>query len=86
MSQGRKSQRREIRKEKLRSTAGNISSLRELTFKLLHKVQLIGEVHAPNIESGIDFYYEVTRFEIDLIERALVRTGGHQRQAARLLI
>ena len=70
---------------KLRSTAGNISSLRELTFKLLHKVQSMGAAHAPNIESGIDFYDEVTRFEIDLIERALVRTGGHQRQAARLL-
>ena len=71
--------------EDLRSTADNITSLRELTFKLLHKVQSIGEVHAPNFESGIDFYGEVTRFEIDLIERALTRTGGHQRRAARLL-
>jgi len=73
------------REEELRSTAGNTTSLRELTFKLLRKVQSIGEAHTPNIESGIDFYDEVTRFEIDLIERALIRTGGQQRQAARLL-
>ena len=73
------------KEEELPTTGGNISSLRELTFKLLHKVQSIGEVHAPNIESGIDFYDEVTRFEIDLIKRALLRTGGHQRRAARLL-
>ena len=71
--------------EDLRSTADNITSLRELTFKLLHKVQSIGEVHVPSIESGLDFYDEVTRFEIDLIKRALIRTGGHQRRAARLL-
>ena len=63
----------------------NITSLRELTFRLLRKVESIGEVHTPDIESGIDFYDEVSRFEIDLIKRALVQTGGHQRRAARLL-
>jgi DNA-binding NtrC family response regulator len=63
----------------------NITSLRELTFKLLRKVESIGEAQAPNIQSGIDFYEEVSRFEIDLIKRALVQTGGHQRRAARLL-
>ena len=71
--------------EERSSAEGNISSLRELTFKLLHKVQSISEIHAPSIESGLDFYDEVTRFEIDLIKRALIRTGGHQRRAARLL-
>lgn len=64
---------------------GNITSLRELTFKLLRKVESIGETHAPDIENGIDFYDEVSRFEIDLIKRALIQTGGHQRRAARLL-
>jgi transcriptional regulator with GAF, ATPase, and Fis domain len=63
----------------------NITGLRELTFKLLRKMESIGEVHTPAIESGIDFYDEVSRFEIDLIRRALVQTGGHQRRAARLL-
>ncbi len=64
---------------------GSITSLRELTFKLLRKVESIGEAQAPDIENGVDFYDEVTRFEIDLIKRALIQTGGHQRRAARLL-
>ena len=67
------------------SAGGSITSLRELTFKLLRKVESIGVGHAPDIQSGIDFYEEVSRFEIDLISRALVQTGGHQRRAARLL-
>jgi len=64
---------------------GNITSLRELTFKLLRKVESIGEAQAPDVEKGVDFYDEVSRFEIDLIKRALIQTGGHQRRAARLL-
>jgi transcriptional regulator with GAF, ATPase, and Fis domain len=71
--------------EELMSPENNITSLRELTFKLLRKVESIGEVHTPDIDSGVDFYDEVSRFEIDLIKRALVRTAGHQRRAARLL-
>jgi DNA-binding NtrC family response regulator len=43
------------------------------------------DVNAPSIDSGIDFYEEVTRFEVDLIKRALMHTGGHQGRAARLL-
>jgi DNA-binding NtrC family response regulator len=38
-----------------------------------------------NIGRGVNFYDEVRRFEIDLIRRALVQTGGHQSRAARLL-
>ena len=63
----------------------SLTRLRELTYKLLHKVQSIGELHSPDIERGVDFYDEVTRFEIELIKRALLRTRGHQRRAARLL-
>ena len=59
--------------------------LRELVLKLLCEVQCINEVAALTIESGFDFYDEVSRFEIDLIRRALVQTGGHQVQAAKLL-
>ena|SRR5687767_10762927 len=71
--------------EELTMAEGNITSLRELTFKLLRKVESIGDVHTPDIEGGLDFYEEVSRFEIDLIRRALIQTGGHQRRAARLL-
>src|ERR1700682_3767086 len=55
--------------DELTLAGSNITSLRELTFKLLRQVESIGNVHPPDIESGIDFYDEVTRFEIDLIKR-----------------
>jgi DNA-binding NtrC family response regulator len=48
-------------------------------------VQSINEVGGVAIESGFDFYDEVSRFEINLIRRALVQTGGHQVRAAKLL-
>ena len=38
-----------------------------------------------DIASGISFYDEVSRFEIELIRRALELTGGHQSKAAKLL-
>lgn len=63
----------------------NIKNLRELTLRLLREVQSIGEVHTVNLESGLDFYSEVSRFEVDLIKRALLQTAGHQGRAAKLL-
>jgi len=48
-------------------------------------VQSIAEGNRLNFEGGLDFYDEVTRFEIDLINRALLHTGGHQVRAAKLL-
>jgi transcriptional regulator with GAF, ATPase, and Fis domain len=68
-----------------RSTRNNISALKELTLRLLREVQSIGEVHMLSLEGGLDFYDEVSRFEIDLIKRALRQTAGHQGRAARLL-
>ncbi len=38
-----------------------------------------------DISHGVMFYDEVKRYEIDLIQRALQQTGGHQSRAARLL-
>ena len=38
-----------------------------------------------DVQNGISFYEEVTRFEIYFIERALEQTGGKQLQASRLL-
>lgn len=34
---------------------------------------------------GVDFYEEVTKFEVELIKRALAHANGNQRAAARLL-
>ena len=63
----------------------SITALKELTLRLLREVQSIGEVRTISLEGGLDFYNEVTRFEIDLIKRALLQTAGHQGRAARLL-
>lgn len=63
----------------------NINSLRELTLRLLREVQSMGEVHTVDLEGGLDFYSEVSRFEVDLIKRALLQTAGHQGRAAKLL-
>lgn len=65
--------------------SGNVNTLRELVLRLLCEVQCIGEANALTIENGFDFYAEVSRFEIDLIRRALLQTGGHQVRAAKLL-
>ena len=63
----------------------NVTALKELVLRLLCEVQSINEIGSVAIENGFDFYDEVSRFEIDLIRRALVQTGGHQVQAAKLL-
>ena len=36
-------------------------------------------------KTGIDFYKEVARFEVELIQQALIHTHGNQSGAARLL-
>jgi transcriptional regulator with GAF, ATPase, and Fis domain len=69
----------------LAAPPSNITTLKELTLRLLREVQAFGDTHAPTIDDGIDFYDEVKRFEIDLIKRALLQTGGHQGRAAQLL-
>jgi len=63
----------------------NIATFRELVLRLLCEVQAINEVSALTIDNGFDFYAEVSRFEINLIKRALLQTGGHQVRAAKLL-
>lgn len=71
--------------EEFETAPNTLTSLKELTLRLLREVQCISEVRPVNFEKGLDFYDEVTRFEIDLIKRALLLTSGHQARAARLL-
>lgn len=59
--------------------------LKNLALSLLMEVQALTEVPTLDIKNGIDFYDEVSRFEVDLIQRALAHTGGNQVRAARLL-
>ncbi|MFZ4984497.1 MAG: sigma-54-dependent transcriptional regulator [Blastocatellia bacterium] len=42
-------------------------------------------INTLDLTRGISFYDEVSRFEIELIRRALDLTGGHQSRAAKLL-
>ena len=62
-----------------------LECLKKLVRTLLVEVGATGFVEAPSVESGFNFYEAVRRFEISLIKQALLRTGGHQRRAARLL-
>ncbi|MFZ0062203.1 MAG: helix-turn-helix domain-containing protein [Pyrinomonadaceae bacterium] len=71
--------------EESATTPNNLTTVKELTLRLLREVQCISEVRPSSFENGLDFYDEVTRFEIDLIKRALLLTAGHQGRAARLL-
>lgn len=66
-------------------TENLLVSLKQLTFKLFREVQSLSHIPSLNALNGLDFYHEVTRFEIDLINRALLFTGGPQARAARLL-
>ena len=67
------------------SSPGSIATLKELVIKLHCELQSIAEVSTLSIGDGLDFYDEVSRFEVELIRRALLQTGGHQVQAAKLL-
>ncbi|HEV2912478.1 MAG TPA: helix-turn-helix domain-containing protein [Pyrinomonadaceae bacterium] len=68
-----------------------IEALKDLSLTLSTALEAIGTLgflgmdQSVNIESGIDFYDEVRRFEIFLIQRALKHTGGCQSRAATLL-
>jgi len=61
------------------------NTLKQLALKLLIEAQSLNEVPALDVRNGVDFYEEVKRFEVDLIQRALSFTRGNQVRAARLL-
>lgn len=52
---------------------------------LLHETALRTEPVSIDPEAGIDFYDNVARFEIKLIQSALDLAGGRQNKAAKLL-
>jgi len=52
---------------------------------LLHEAALRTQPLNIDPEEGIDFYENVARFEIQLIESALEVSGGRQNRAAKLL-
>jgi len=69
-----------------------VCRLRLLIAELIREVELIDYGHSPSAEirlqetsDNINFYEEVSRFEIAMIKTALQRTHGNQRLAARFL-
>lgn len=62
-----------------------VGVLEDLTDALNNALAAISVTREPNIQGGVNFYDEVRRFEIGLIQQALMLTNGHQQRAARLL-
>ncbi|MEP6923840.1 MAG: helix-turn-helix domain-containing protein [Pyrinomonadaceae bacterium] len=62
-----------------------LQALKVLSHSILSEIEALRSEGKMNSNSKIDLAGEVQNFEADLIRCALVRTGGRQRQAARLL-
>jgi DNA-binding NtrC family response regulator len=62
-----------------------LRSLERLAAELQHELESLSSPQKPDVSQGIDFYEEISCFEIALIKRALVLAEGHQIKAARLL-
>jgi DNA-binding NtrC family response regulator len=62
-----------------------LSSLRDVAVELLSAVEALKTSNGNGGGQKLNLYEEVKRFESDLIRAALVRTGGNQSRAARLL-
>ena len=61
-----------------------LSSLKVLAVTLLNEIEALENSTADDV-SELNLQTEVRRFEAELIRNALVKTGGRQRRAARLL-
>ena len=66
-------------------SAVRLKTLKELALALLQEVDSLKGAGTLEAKQSVDFTEEVRRFETDLIRWALMRTGGHQRRAARIL-
>ncbi len=62
-----------------------LNSLRSTVRSLLRDVVIEAQPVRIDPEKGIDFYDNVTRYEIQLIRSALEVAGGRQNRAAELL-
>ena len=61
-----------------------LSSLRDVAVELLNAVDYLKQTTSTS-DQRLNLDDEVRKFEADLIRAALVRTGGNQARAARLL-
>ncbi len=72
-------------KPRNRAFRAKVAALVRQTTALGLDIQALQLIELPELQDEIDFYEEVRRFEIALIERALWRSSGSQTEAARLL-
>jgi transcriptional regulator with GAF, ATPase, and Fis domain len=62
-----------------------IEALKTLVQAILNEIEALHEVSTLDSGTEVNLSDEVHRYEADLIRCALIRTGGRQRRAARLL-
>ncbi|HEX8129105.1 MAG TPA: helix-turn-helix domain-containing protein [Pyrinomonadaceae bacterium] len=75
--------------EERSASLSRIEMLEELTLTLLKEIAVLKDIQTLQAqadgERGLSLPDEVRRFEIEIIRRTLLRTGGHQARAAQLL-
>ena len=71
--------------KKRRILEARINSLKVLALTLLREVEYLEEHDGSNALDALNLQSAVHRFEAEMIRSALIRTGGRQRRAARLL-
>lgn len=71
--------------DKHASVLKELSAALSQAAEVLEETAPLNDALAHRIEAGIDFYHEVTRFEIRLILCALRQTRGNQKKAAQML-
>jgi DNA-binding NtrC family response regulator len=71
----------DVKLDVLRDAARSLSK----AMRAIKALELSGPADPPDVGRGVDFYDEVRRFEILLIERALWHSSGSQVRAASLL-
>ena len=62
-----------------------IEALKTLTRALMKEIEALSDSSTMDANEEVHLTDEVRRYEADLIRCALIRTGGRQRRAARLL-
>jgi DNA-binding NtrC family response regulator len=62
-----------------------IEALKTLALNLLRELEALEQSRADDGGAKLSLHEEVRRFEEDMIRCALIRTGGRQRRAARML-
>ena len=71
--------------KEIQNVEARINSLKVLALTLLREVESLEEQDANTTPGALNLQSEVHRFEAEMIRSALIRTGGRQRRAARLL-